>query len=498
VVESLRADALTREAMPSVSRRAEQRGALVASRHYAGANCTVNAWFSLLYGTDGTSFARFADVSRPVASAPLAWLRQSGYRLELYTSESLVWQDMGALFVEPAFDVIVDEEGGETWERDARLLDRYFENGVTAGATPRLSVLFFTSSHHDYDYPPGREPFQPALRALDVMGTDLRPFRAELVNRYLSSVSYVDELVGVLLDRLEREGRLARTRVVITGDHGEEFLEHGHLTHASSLVEEQIHVPLVLLGIPGLEGRLSTPTSHAQILPTLLASISRELDFANVGTGVPIGAASRAARPIPIVSECASDPGMFVAIDGARKHWLTIDSGAIRTDFVSDMRDAIVPDAVMPPATMARVRATVAHFGRAASFGDPLWPCPTVRAGGETFHLCDRWIAWPEARAVCESHGLELASFTDAAQVDAVAATLTAGPHQSAWIGLSDAEHEGDFRWLDGSPPARPRWSAGEPSNTGGREHCAQVQRDGTWVDRVCEARDVFVCGPRR
>jgi hypothetical protein len=494
VIESLRADALDAETMPALFARSRSPSALVAERHYAGANCTANSWFTIVYGTNGTAFAHFTDPARPVPSAPIAWLRASGYRTEMFTSESLVWQHMGELFFEPGFDTIVVDEDGEVWERDARLVDHYFEQ--PHGTEPRFSVIFFTSSHHDYAFPPDRAPFQPSLSPLDVMGTDLRPYRAELHNRYRNSVSWVDALVGRLLDRLEQEGRLAHTRVIVTGDHGEELLEHGHLTHASSLVEEQIHVPFVALGVPGLAGRTRAPTSHAQILPTLLASISPGLDFAASGTGTPIGMDD--ARELPIVSECAADPGMFVAIESAQKDWLTIGPDAIRLDFVSDERDVVRADASASPETIARVRAAADAFGGERAFEGELWPCPTVESEGDTFHLCGRWIAWPEASALCESHGLALATFTSEAQARAVAAAATAGEHESAWIGLTDREVDGEFRWASGAAPAFTPWAEGEPTNENGREHCVQAQRGGAWITRACESRDVFVCGPRR
>jgi len=56
--------------------------------------------------------------------------------------------------------------------------------------------------------------------------------------------------------------------VVITADHGEEFHEHGGVYHGSSLYEEQVHVPLIVLakGLP-----------PARVLAPSRASTSRRL-----------------------------------------------------------------------------------------------------------------------------------------------------------------------------------------------------------------------------
>merc|ERR1719494_1049516 len=39
-----------------------------------------------------------------------------------------------------------------------------------------------------------------------------------------------------------------------------------------------------------------------------------------------------------------------------------------------------------------------------------------------------------------------------------------------SWIGLSDVETEGTFRWVDGSQLAFSHWYPGQPSNYGGNE----------------------------
>jgi arylsulfatase A-like enzyme len=89
---------------------------------------------------------------------------------------------------------------------------------------------------------------------------------------YDQSIRWVDRLVGVLLDELERQGLLQRTLVVIAADHGEAFLEHGREGHAQDLHGEVTHVPLILLPPfliePGV--RVRTTVSNADVWPTVL------------------------------------------------------------------------------------------------------------------------------------------------------------------------------------------------------------------------------------
>ncbi|PSQ57834.1 sulfatase [Halobacteriales archaeon SW_8_68_21] len=75
----------------------------------------------------------------------------------------------------------------------------------------------------------------------------------ELRTLYQATVRQVDASVGRLLDGLDAAGVADDTAVLVAGDHGEEFQEHGHLAHYPKLYDELIHVPLVA-DVPGLDG----------------------------------------------------------------------------------------------------------------------------------------------------------------------------------------------------------------------------------------------------
>jgi arylsulfatase A-like enzyme len=67
---------------------------------------------------------------------------------------------------------------------------------------------------------------------------------------YDRTIAFMDQQIGLLLDELQRRGILDNTLVIVTSDHGEEFLEHGVMTHGNSLYSPSLHVPL-LLRLPG-------------------------------------------------------------------------------------------------------------------------------------------------------------------------------------------------------------------------------------------------------
>jgi hypothetical protein len=97
-----------------------------------------------------------------------------------------------------------------------------------------------------------------------------RKFGSDRRAMYDHELLFTDHHVGRLLDGLAASGAAERTLIVITGDHGEAFGEHGRLTHGKELWEEIIRVPLVVSG-PGIPvKRIARQTSLVDFFPTVL------------------------------------------------------------------------------------------------------------------------------------------------------------------------------------------------------------------------------------
>jgi len=92
----------------------------------------------------------------------------------------------------------------------------------------------------------------------------------ELRTLYQATVRQVDASVGRLLEKLEAAGIADETAIVVAGDHGEEFQEHGHLAHYPKLYDELIQVPLIV-NVPGEDGgcRVSEHVGLDAIPPTV-------------------------------------------------------------------------------------------------------------------------------------------------------------------------------------------------------------------------------------
>jgi Flp pilus assembly protein TadD len=88
---------------------------------------------------------------------------------------------------------------------------------------------------------------------------------------YTDEVLSVDAALGRFIDALRAEGRLERTLVVVTADHGESLGEHGEATHGLFAYEATLRVPLILTGphVPAMT--IDAPVSHAQVAATMLS-----------------------------------------------------------------------------------------------------------------------------------------------------------------------------------------------------------------------------------
>ena len=98
-----------------------------------------------------------------------------------------------------------------------------------------------------------------------------------LIDLYDEEIAYFDRRFAEFLAAVREAGLLDNTILVFTSDHGEDFLEHGHILHGRTLFDTSIQTPLILR-IPGVKPRVVTePVQNLDIVPTLL-------DYAGIDT----------------------------------------------------------------------------------------------------------------------------------------------------------------------------------------------------------------------
>lgn len=233
----------------------------------------------------GAATPRFRALSPEVETLPERF-RSAGYR-----TGSVVNVDfLGSAFGLTRGFEFTDEQWYGTNDRVRRAsetTDVALDWVGSGGKRPFFLLVHYFDPHAVYDPPPEfrRRFAAPQDRESDafVFGTRehmllLRSGRLvldpDLIERaerlYDGEVAYVDEQIGRLLAALEARGLLENSIVVVTSDHGEEFLEHGGFEHGHTLYQELTHVPLIL-SAPGrlAARRIATRVGLVDVGPTL-------------------------------------------------------------------------------------------------------------------------------------------------------------------------------------------------------------------------------------
>ena len=95
---------------------------------------------------------------------------------------------------------------------------------------------------------------------------------ADILDLYDEEILYFDQRFAELIQRLEDDALLDRTLVVFVSDHGEEFLEHGHIYHCRDLTYDTVLRTPLIFWVPGLEEpkRSSALAQNLDVVPTIL------------------------------------------------------------------------------------------------------------------------------------------------------------------------------------------------------------------------------------
>ncbi|MBN1423377.1 sulfatase [Candidatus Fermentibacteria bacterium] len=117
----------------------------------------------------------------------------------------------------------------------------------------------------DIEYPTVIEPHSRGIITL------VEEDRQYIADMYDALVNRADEHVGAFIDSLGEALRGQPYALILTSDHGEEFLEHGLLGHAQSLFQELLAVPLIVRFPGQTHGMVEKrPSSGLDLAPTIL------------------------------------------------------------------------------------------------------------------------------------------------------------------------------------------------------------------------------------
>ena len=252
----------------------------------------------------------------------LDYLREAGYRSHCVhgshrpSSSSITVNIMNrcnALDVVAAHDLMAIPSGETVLEHAMRLVE---------GAPENSFFWIHLDDIHDYTiYRPGAGYQTRFLFDLVPRLTSYVRLNRYLRDKYLERAAYLDGVLErLVLNRLTLDPRFADSLFIVTGDHGEEFLEHDGIFHGATLYEEAIKVPIVVKD--GLGGGIETrPVTHRDLVHTLMEFIGFERG--------PVGAQPlRTLVPDRVIVQLLENTGLIAVRQGRYKSILNYRNNA--------------------------------------------------------------------------------------------------------------------------------------------------------------------------
>ena len=246
--------------------------------------------FGSRYNDPSGSAVAMDHPSYAIPSGP-DWLRKHGFRTYFLSGGDWDYNNLGPTFLSNGFDLARDAY--RHWSKDRRDWEfaksdyddrQLFSDAVRclkeARDQPFFLMLWTYDSHSPYRPVPCIEPFttQELPHILRAAG-DHRllpnqatyPGRIGEFRRFLATVRQADALIASLCLELDRLELADSTLLVITGDHGDAFGEHGWFCHGHALFEEDVHVPMIFVSprMKEIAWDADMIGSHVDLWPTL-------------------------------------------------------------------------------------------------------------------------------------------------------------------------------------------------------------------------------------
>jgi|HubBroStandDraft_3_1064219.scaffolds.fasta_scaffold00663_7 arylsulfatase A-like enzyme len=299
LVDTLRADHLPiygyrRDTSPNLAALARESVVFSAARSQAA--CTFPSVNSLLTSRSPAAFLGQPGgaMGLPAATPGLAeMLRARGFHTVAISASPVVRKSPTRFNPAGGFDRGFELFDEQCLWRKADCVTRRARPHLRRDARPLLLYLHYMDPHGPYAPPPEyRRRFALAHPEKDfIRRGDPNPIAdwlykgapnpgvtpadlAYLADLYDDDIAFFDSQLARLLADLRASGLAGESIVVFASDHGEEFLEHGHMKHCHTLFDTSVRTPL-LLRIPSLGGgRVAVPVENLDLVPTLLDYLS--------------------------------------------------------------------------------------------------------------------------------------------------------------------------------------------------------------------------------
>ena len=116
--------------------------------------------------------------------------------------------------------------------------------------------------------------------------------------------------------------------------------------------------------------------------------------------------------------------------------------------------------------------------------------------GSSNYSLYKSPQKWKNAKLICQNFGSKLVKIESEKENEFIKREYLSseGPY---WIGLSDSDSEGEWKWTDGTGllTGYQRWKSGQPNNKDGKQDCVAIYGGkAKWNDVRCSRKLGFIC----
>jgi hypothetical protein len=277
ILESFREDMVNPDTAPHLF--AFKQANFSPTLSVSNANWTLFSWYSIFFADTPFHWKKRRDGGWRSGSPPLQYLKRLGYQIRVYSSSELAYYGMESYLFGPRQHLLSSYRPFHQKGTPPYLSDKQAIEALIADANRpdlqqgQLFIIFLDATHFGYSWPQEEAPrFAPFAQAAAYFQAFQSAGSIERIkNRYKNAVHYVDALFGRFISSVPHlDGAL----IAVTGDHGEEFYEHGHLFHGSHLTHEQIHVPLYFHFPSPPSSFAPRLASQVDLFPTLIDALT--------------------------------------------------------------------------------------------------------------------------------------------------------------------------------------------------------------------------------
>ncbi|KAI5086659.1 CD209 antigen-like protein C, partial [Silurus meridionalis] len=110
------------------------------------------------------------------------------------------------------------------------------------------------------------------------------------------------------------------------------------------------------------------------------------------------------------------------------------------------------------------------------------------------YYVSNDYKSWEESRQNCRDKGADMMIINSKEEQEFISKHISS--NSGVWIGLSDRDKEGEWKWVDASPLTFKDWGQWEPGGKE-KENCGEIYKSSNsiiWNDNNCSEKLNWIC----